>query len=188
MPRSAARHFADLEAGAATVNDAKLMVLGNGRVGKTQLCRWLRSEPYDDSIPSTHGVLVTSAPLPGGAETRLNIWDFGGQDIYHGTHALFMRTSALFLLAWTPQLENTGTFVVDGIRFRNHPLAYWVDYVRRRPAPAARSSSCRPAATNRRTTPPVRCRKPTCSKPSSFARSGTSAPGSRAGRPRWRRP
>ncbi|MFO1145350.1 MAG: COR domain-containing protein [Rhodospirillales bacterium] len=123
-------HFADLEAGAATVNDAKLMVLGNGRVGKTQLCRWLRGEPYDDSIPSTHGVLVTSAPLPGGAETRLNIWDFGGQDIYHGTHALFMRTSALFLLAWTPQLENTGTFVVDGIRFRNHPLAYWVDYVR----------------------------------------------------------
>ncbi len=123
-------HFADLDAGAAAVTEIKLMVLGNGRVGKTQLCRWLRDKPYDDAIPSTHGVLVTSAPLPGGAETRLNIWDFGGQDLYHGTHALFMRTSALFLLAWTPELENADKFVVDGIRLRNHPLAYWVDYVR----------------------------------------------------------
>ena len=126
-------HFIDLDAGTAAVTDVKLMVLGNGRVGKTQLCRSLRDEPYDETVPSTHGVIVTSASLPAasaGPEARLNIWDFGGQDIYHGTHALFMRTEALFVLAWTPELENAGEVVVDGIRFRNHPLAYWVDYIR----------------------------------------------------------
>lgn len=32
-------HLADLEAGAEEVREAKLVVLGNGRVGKTQLCR-----------------------------------------------------------------------------------------------------------------------------------------------------
>jgi internalin A len=43
---------------------------------------------------------VASAPLPQSRDSRerLQIWDFGGQDIYHGTHALFMRTRAVFPL------------------------------------------------------------------------------------------
>jgi len=127
-------HVRDLDAaGAEGVADVKLLVLGNGRVGKTQLCRRLRGEAYDEAVPSTHGVLVTGAPQPkrnDGKEGRLNIWDFGGQDIYHGTHALFTRTAAIFLLAWTPALEDTKEYTHDGMIFRNHPLAYWVDYVR----------------------------------------------------------
>lgn len=78
------------------------------------------------------GRLVTGAPLRAddGPETRLNIWDFGGQDIYHGTHALFMRTRAIFVLAWTPELEDLREHKYGGMVFRNHPLAYWVNYVR----------------------------------------------------------
>ena len=109
------------------------MVLGNGRVGKTQLCRRLRGEPYDEQVPSTHGIAVTSALLPpadGGQEGRLNIWDFGGQDIYHGTHALFMRSSAIFLLVWTPALEDAAEDTEGGMVIRGQPLAYWIDYVR----------------------------------------------------------
>lgn len=126
-------HVRDLDAGAVPVLDVKLLVLGNGRVGKTQLCRRLRGEAYDESEPSTHGIATTRAPLPGsgdGAATPLQIWDFGGQDLYHGTHALFTRANALFLLLWSPALENTAEEAVDGITFRNQPLAYWVDYVR----------------------------------------------------------
>ncbi|VUX45208.1 conserved hypothetical protein [Candidatus Defluviicoccus seviourii] len=126
-------HVRDLDVGAAPVLDVKLLVLGNGRVGKTQLCRRLRGEAYDESEASTHGIATTRAPLPGsdgGAATPLQIWDFGGQDLYHGTHALFTRANALFLLLWSPALENTAEEMVDGITFRNQPLAYWVDYVR----------------------------------------------------------
>lgn len=126
-------HFRDLDAGEMASPDIKLLVLGNGRVGKTQLCRRLRGEDYDAAVPSTHGVLVTGAPLPaadGEPSARLQIWDFGGQDLYHGTHALFMRTNAIFLLAWTPLLEDSDEHSHEGIVFRNHPLAYWVDYVR----------------------------------------------------------
>ena len=96
---------------------------------------------------STHGILVTSAMLPmppqaaeaahrmggrlsPGEEARLHLWDFGGQDLYHGTHALFMRTRSLFLLVWTPQSENTREYEHGGITFRNHPLAYWLEYLR----------------------------------------------------------
>ena len=125
-------HFRDQAAGAATATDAKLIVLGNGRVGKTQICRRLRNEPYDDTQPSTHGIQVTSALLDtGDAEpVRLNIWDFGGQDLYHGTHALFLRTSAIFLLVWARETENEQEHTDQGIVFRNQRLPYWLAYVR----------------------------------------------------------
>jgi len=126
-------HIKDLAAGVIALSDAKLIVLGNGRVGKTQICRRLRGEDYDARVPSTHGVIVTSASLPSseGAESSvLYIWDFGGQDIYHGTHALFMRTRAAFLIVWTPEAESSGEHVWDGMTFRNHALPYWIDTVR----------------------------------------------------------
>jgi internalin A len=84
------------------------MILGNGRVGKTQICRRLRGENFDEAVPSTHGIQVSSlglAPQASDAPVTLKIWDFGGQDIYHGTHALFLKSRAVFPLVWTPKLE-----------------------------------------------------------------------------------
>jgi len=143
-------HLRDLEVGEERLPDVKVLVLGNGRIGKTQICRRLRGEKFDPSVDSTHGILVTSAMLPmppqaaeaarpghegagqpsrPGEEARLHLWDFGGQDLYHGTHALFMRTRSLFVLIWTPQTENAREYEQGGITFRNHPLAYWLEYV-----------------------------------------------------------
>ncbi len=125
-------HLEDLKTGRDAAADIKLMILGNGRVGKTQICRRLRGENYDDTVEFTHGILVTSAPLParGDHGGRLQIWDFGGQDIYHGTHALFMRSRAIYPLVWIPQAESTEEYHHSGTVFRNRPLAYWLDYVR----------------------------------------------------------
>jgi len=126
-------HLKDLVDGEATVYDLKLMVLGNGRVGKTQICRQLQGASFDTDVSSTHGIMVSSATLSnvnGEQATKLHLWDFGGQDIYHGTHALFMRTRAIFLLVWTVDAENSATHEHDGFIFRNHPLPYWLAYVR----------------------------------------------------------
>ena len=126
-------HFRALEGGGEAAPDVKLIVLGNGRVGKTQICRRLRHEPYDATEPSTHGILVTSAMLNNqqdDASTRMNIWDFGGQDLYHGTHALFLRTSAVFLLVWARETEDARDHTHQGIVFCNQPLPYWLAYVR----------------------------------------------------------
>ena len=122
-------HAADLRAGSAPLQEAKLVVLGNGRVGKTQLSRRLRGLPFDESIPSTHGITVTSTPWSGSDDT-LNLWDFGGQDIYHGTHSLFLRTRAIFVIVWHPEAERATEHEHEGQTFRNYPLAYWLDYVR----------------------------------------------------------
>ncbi|MEJ2118455.1 MAG: COR domain-containing protein, partial [Alphaproteobacteria bacterium] len=125
-------HFADLCEDGIELTDVKLMYLGTGRVGKTQIARRLRGKDYNDSVASTHGVIVSTAPLsmPPDDIATLKIWDFGGQDIYHGTHALFLKTRAVFLLAWEPGAESVQYHEHDGFTFRNEPLGYWLAYVR----------------------------------------------------------
>ncbi len=127
-------HMRDLEEGEERLPDVKVLVLGNGRIGKTQICRRLRGEDFRPDADSTHGITVKAAPLTmpheDGEQARLHLWDFGGQDLYHGTHALFMRTRSVFLLVWTHQSENTREHTYRGMTFRNHRLAYWLEYVR----------------------------------------------------------
>ena len=126
-------HLADLTGDDVAVGDVKLMILGNGRVGKTQICRRLRGESFDEAVPSTHGIQVSSLPLAPqvfDAPVTLKIWDFGGQDIYHGTHALFLKSRAVFPLVWTPKSEAEQFHTHGGFTFRNQPLAYWLAYVR----------------------------------------------------------
>ena len=51
-------YLLETDLGAEAENEVKVILLGNGRVGKTQLCRRLRNEPFDSSIESTHGVQI----------------------------------------------------------------------------------------------------------------------------------
>jgi internalin A len=60
---------------------------------------------------------------------RLNLWDFGGQEIYYGAHSLFLQGQAVFLILWTPAHE-PGTDSEGDLTFRRRPLAYWLDYLR----------------------------------------------------------
>jgi internalin A len=113
----------------------KVILLGNGKVGKTQLCRRFRGQSFDESVKSTHGIQIwrEEQQIRTGSEEQafqINWWDFGGQDIYHGTHSLFLRSRAVFLILWTPNLENREEYSENGIPMRNQPLAYWLDYVR----------------------------------------------------------
>ncbi len=112
--------------------EIKLIVIGNGRVGKTSLCRRLIDNNFNTNEPSTHGVQfwnwdreVEQGPL------HINVWDFGGQDIYYGTHAMFHRGRAVFLIAWEPEIERTPHYEdrEHGLVHRNYPLQYWLDYV-----------------------------------------------------------
>ena len=126
-------HVNDWEVGAEQVVDVKVIVIGNGRIGKTQICNRLRGEPFEEQADSTHGITVTQTDLPmdaGSDPTVLNLWDFGGQDLYHGTHSLFLKSRAVFVVVWTPKAESNVEYEHGGMRFRNQPLPYWLDYVR----------------------------------------------------------
>jgi internalin A len=124
-------HVLDLEVEAIPINCVKILVLGNGGVGKTQLCRHLAAEPFDPTVLTTHGIaLRTIAPASEGDATYY-LWDFGGQDIYHSAHTLFMRTAAVFVVLWTPDQEAlVASDNDDDPLQRRHPLTYWLEYVR----------------------------------------------------------
>lgn len=133
------RYWQDLAQGKTQLYQAKLILVGNGRVGKTSLVqRWLDNR-FDPEQSSTHAIQLRRHVLPQLAQdealehVKLNIWDFGGQDIYHATHRLFMQTQAVFLLAWDAVTQATPTqteTLEDGseVSYKNYPLLYWLDY------------------------------------------------------------
>lgn len=145
LPRLRA-YWDNLDGGAEPFRQHKLFLLGNGTVGKTQVARALMGKPFDETVASTHGIQLKTHELPAPADPRhespgdqflAKIWDFGGQDIYHGTHALFLKTRATFLICWEVESERAREHVIDGVRYRNRPLAYWLDYVRQFAGPNA---------------------------------------------------
>ena len=125
-------HYNDLKSGQRIDAEVKVLSLGNGGVGKTQLCRRLRRLRYNPKITTTHGVQLGKTIVQVGfpSPVRLNLWDFGGQDIYHGSHALFLHGQAIFLLLWTPELECQTTYREGELSLRHRPLSYWIDYLR----------------------------------------------------------
>lgn len=117
--------------------EVKLFVIGNGRAGKTTLIRRLKSKRQAViarvAVESTQGVEVETFEVPrswGLPPLTLCIWDFGGQDIYHGTHALFLQEPAIYLLAYSHDTNNEQEVIDGGIVHHNRPLAYWFDYLR----------------------------------------------------------
>jgi len=123
-------HVLDLEVEAIPINSVKILVLGNGGVGKTQLCRHLAGEAFDPTVPSTHGISWRTIPAYSEGDATYYLWDFGGQDIYHSAHTLFMRTAAVFVVLWTPEQEALVTSANDEDPLqRRHPLTYWLNYV-----------------------------------------------------------
>lgn len=131
-------HFADLATEAAEMPGVKLLLLGNGGAGKTKIAGWLSGKEFgSDDWDSTHGIEIGETDLPGEPPTRLQIWDFGGQDIYHGAHALFLRSPAVLAAVWATDTEANKTHTYGGLEFRNQPLAYWVEIARQQGHPGS---------------------------------------------------
>jgi internalin A len=92
--------------------EAKLVLVGEGNVGKTTLLKALKGkedEAPQKNEPTTHGVeidiqgLRLPHPAKDGVEIQFNAWDFGGQDVYRVTHQFFFSRRALYLLVWEPR-------------------------------------------------------------------------------------
>ncbi|MGF1936699.1 MAG: COR domain-containing protein [Nostoc sp. ChiQUE02] len=81
------------------LNEAKLLLIGQGSVGKTSLIKRLISNEYDKNQSQTDGLNVETWNVQvNSKDIRLNVWDFGGQEIYHATHQFFLTKRSLYLL------------------------------------------------------------------------------------------
>lgn len=88
-----------------TLNEAKLILVGEGEVGKTCLMDALMGKAWEEH-PSTHGISIQSFDATdevSGSTLTLNGWDFGGQRVYRPTHQLFFSAPAVYLVVWKPR-------------------------------------------------------------------------------------
>ncbi|MDD2270702.1 MAG: COR domain-containing protein [Desulfuromonadaceae bacterium] len=104
---------------AQPLNEFKLILVGRGVVGKTSLVHRLvkgRFKKFD----RTPGINITKWPRKiDGDEVHAHIWDFGGQEIMHGTHRFFMTERALYLVLISGR-EGTEDYDAE----------YWLSMVR----------------------------------------------------------
>jgi internalin A len=109
LPRLVARGATELATYLRSLHDAepqyeaKLLVVGEGNVGKTSLIAALRSAPFVEGRETTHGIEITPLtihdPLTG-RDMTVRGWDFGGQEVYRITHQFFFTRRAVYVVAW----------------------------------------------------------------------------------------
>ena len=111
-------------------NVSKVILIGNGGVGKTTFIDRLKGKPLKEKHEPTHAIQLYSYPFK---DYQFNFWDFAGQDIYHATHRMFMQRDAIYLLFWNWQDWEKSYHIVDqqageARQYTNYDLSYWIDY------------------------------------------------------------
>ena len=98
------------------IYEAKLLILGEGGAGKTSLANKLIDSNYTLKLEgtatpekSTEGIAVLRLDFDhsSGNPFRINLWDFGGQEIYRATHQFFLTKRSLYLLVADTRQDNT---------------------------------------------------------------------------------
>ena len=77
------------------LNEAKLLIVGQGSVGKTSLVNRLLHNDFNPHDNKTEGIRIQPWQVE---DIQLNVWDFGGQEIMHATHQFFLTKRSLYLL------------------------------------------------------------------------------------------
>jgi internalin A len=87
--------------------EAKILIVGQGAVGKTSLVNQLiherkadPTEPQTERINIERSWKILAGPKAENpaAKVQLNVWDFGGQEIMHATHQFFLTRRSLYLV------------------------------------------------------------------------------------------
>ncbi|MCP4426112.1 MAG: hypothetical protein GY803_16590, partial [Chloroflexi bacterium] len=132
------RYYAQLaEEGQAYFYEAKLLLIGEGGAGKTSLARKLLNPaanlPQEEESTTGIDVMQWEFPLSvtgnqlsvSGDPSQIvnrkssienprrytaNIWDFGGQSIYHATHQFFLSKRSVYILLADTRREHTDFY------------------------------------------------------------------------------
>lgn len=107
----------------SSLNEAKLLLLGQGGVGKTSLVKRLVHDTFDKDEAKTEGIHIEQWSRPNertpDQNIRVNIWDFGGQEIMHATHQFFLTQRSLYLIVLKSRRDMT-----------DNRLDYWLQMVK----------------------------------------------------------
>jgi internalin A len=119
-------YFREIEAqGVDHLYEAKVLIIGGGGAGKTSLVRRLYQpgQPLPSEDETNRGIAIHRHDFQSSGKRtfRLNIWDFGGQQIYHATHQFFLTKNSLYVLVDDTR-KNDRSAQDDGFK-------YWLEVV-----------------------------------------------------------
>jgi len=107
-------YFRQLQAGEDRLYEAKLLIVGEAGAGKTSLANKIQNPYYKlrSDEESTKGIDVIRwyFKMGDGQNFRVNIWDFGGQEVYHATHQFFLTKRSLYALVVDTRKEDTDFY------------------------------------------------------------------------------
>ncbi len=88
------------------LHEAKMLLVGQGGVGKTQIANLLLGKDFNDVEPNTEGIDINEWYIEDQSKkVKVNIWDFGGQEIMHATHQFFLTKRSLYVFVWDARQE-----------------------------------------------------------------------------------
>jgi internalin A len=105
--------------GAGTKYEGKLLLVGEGNVGKSSLVAALKGDRFVVGRPTTHGIEISAIQFRHpklDLDMTLRAWDFGGQEVYRVSHQFFFSTRALYLVVWHSRESAEQDEVVDWLR------------------------------------------------------------------------
>jgi Leucine-rich repeat (LRR) protein len=112
--RAIREYFRQLrEEGEESLYEAKMLIVGEAGAGKTTLAKKIDNPDYQlqSQEASTEGIDVLRWSFPHQEQTfYVNIWDFGGQEIYHATHQFFLTKRSLYILVADSRKEDTDFY------------------------------------------------------------------------------
>lgn len=107
-------YFRQIAEGEDHLYEAKLLIVGEPGAGKTSLARKIENKDYilQPNQGSTEGidVITWNFNMEDGQDFRTNIWDFGGQQIYHATHQFFLTKRSFYVLVCDMRKEDTDFY------------------------------------------------------------------------------
>ncbi len=104
---------------AVAQDQAKLLLVGEGNVGKTSLVAAIAGAPFVKDRPTTHGIEISELTFRHPELDRdmlLRAWDFGGQEVYRVTHQFSFSPRALYVVVWNAREGHEQDQVEDWVR------------------------------------------------------------------------
>jgi len=117
-------YFDDLNKfGEDYLHEVKLIILGDERAGKTTLMRTLCNGGFKFELGkelSTPGIDIRNWELTSEErKIKINIWDFGGQEVYHSTHQFFLTKNTIYIYLTEARRDT-----------RIEDVYYWLNFIK----------------------------------------------------------
>lgn len=103
--------------GKRPLNEAKMVIIGEPDAGKTTLMNYLLGRPFGET-KTTQGIRIEPWEIAdeSGMSYRINIWDFGGQEIQSTVHKFFLTQETLYVVVLNARKDEQPDKYLEQIR------------------------------------------------------------------------